>query len=508
MLFNSYAFILGFVPIAFLVFFAVGSRVSRRAAMGWLCLCSLFFYGWWKPVYLALLLFSIGFNFFTGQAAAGRFTAGDRVRKAVLAAGITVNLGLLGYFKYANFFVGQVDALAGVSLTLTPMVLPLAISFFTFQQIAYLVDAYRGLAREYHFIDYCLFVSFFPQLIAGPIVHHGEMMPQFASSTRRFNAADFSVGLSYFIMGLFKKVVLADTLARFATPVFSAAEAGGVPTLFEAWGGLLAYTFQIYFDFSGYSDMAVGLGWMIGIRIPVNFNSPYKAAGIIDFWRRWHMTLSRFLRDYLYIPLGGNRRSTVRVFVNIMITMLLGGLWHGAGWTFVLWGGLHGLYLVTNHAWHTWRTHCGKQGRCLAARAVGRALTFLAVVCGWVLFRADSLPSAVSLYQGLAGFNGVSVSDNLAGTLAFLQGWGLAFDDMGSFESDGLKWIALGMLICWLLPNTQQFMQRQEWTERSGLCRRIPVWKPGRTWAAIMAALAIASLLRLQEVSEFLYFQF
>ncbi len=267
--------------------------------------------------------------------------------RGALVVGIAFNLGTLGYFKYFNFFVETANVVFNAGFNFDEIILPLAISFFTFQQITFLVDAYRGKACDYNFLHYALFVTFFPQLIAGPIVHHAEMMPQFLKrKTGGLSNASIAVGGSIFLLGLFKKVVLADNVAAYATPVFAAASAGQELTLIESWGGVLAYTFQLYFDFSGYSDMAIGLARMFGIVLPLNFNSPYKAASIIDFWRRWHMTLSRFLRDYVYFPLGGSLRGRMKRHINLMITMLLGGLWHGAGWTFVVWGGLHGIYLM------------------------------------------------------------------------------------------------------------------------------------------------------------------
>jgi len=508
MLFNSYGFIFAFLPLTFLVYLGVGPYLPRRAALGWLVLCSLFFYGWWNPAYLLLLVFSMVFNFLMGQVAGGRYSKSSAARKTGAVVGILVNLCLLGYFKYANFFMDQIHAVFPVRFELAPIILPLAISFFTFQQIAFLVDAYRGVAHEYHFVDYCLFVSFFPQLIAGPIVHHQEMMPQFVTADRKFDPLNLSVGLSYFFIGLFKKVFLADNLARYATPVFEAARSGETLTLVEAWGGVLSYTFQIYFDFSGYSDMAIGIAWMIGIRLPVNFNSPYKAGNIIEFWRRWHITLSRFLRDYLYIPLGGNRHGPGRRTTNVMITMLLGGLWHGAGWTFVVWGGLHGLFLAINHVWQRWRPgrdHPQDGGR---AHPAGICLTFLSVVVAWVFFRAESMDSVLRILEGMAGLNGVSLSDNLASTLNFLAGWGIRFNDTGSFDSHGLRWIVTAAVIVFAAPNSQEFMQRKNWVPAKGFAARFPRWRPRFASALFVAVLAILSLLRLGEVSEFLYFQF
>ena len=347
MLFNSYEFIFLFLPVTFLVFMRLGAR-HRRWAAGWLAVASLGFYAWWNPAFLPLLLASIACNYLVGLRLARPVIAAWS-RKTVLALSITANLGLLAYFKYANFLLDNLNLVIGTDYRLD-LVLPLGISFFTFTQIAFLVDAYQGKAKEYHPVDYCLFVTFFPHLIAGPVLHHQEMMPQFArAETYRPNPENIAVGIAIFSIGLVKKVLIADAMAAHATPVFEAAEQGATLSFFTAWEGALAYTFQLYFDFSGYSDMAIGLARLFGITLPANFDSPYRAVNIIDFWRRWHMTLSRFLRDYLYIRLGGNRKGPVRRYMNLFVTMLLGGLWHGAGWTYVVWGGLHGCYLIANH---------------------------------------------------------------------------------------------------------------------------------------------------------------
>ena len=346
MLFNSFVFIFAFLPAVLIGFHLLARKGRYDEALAWLVLASLFFYGWWKPPYLALLIGSVCFNYCLGAALERRHS------KPVLIAGIIGNLGSIGYFKYYNFFVGNLSGIWGVDWQFEEIILPLGISFFTFQQITFLVDAYRGSAKSCGFLRYCLFVTFFPQLVAGPIVHHKEILPQFAEGRAlKITAYNLYVGITLFVIGLFKKVVLADNIAPYADGVFRAAEDGVALTFFESWAGSLAYTFQLYFDFSGYSDMAIGLGRMFGFGLPINFFSPYKARNIIEFWRRWHITLSRFLREYLYIPLGGNRKGHYRHYANLMITMFLGGLWHGAGWTFIIWGGLHGLFLCINHSW-------------------------------------------------------------------------------------------------------------------------------------------------------------
>ncbi|RKZ48090.1 MAG: MBOAT family protein [Candidatus Parabeggiatoa sp. nov. 3] len=444
--------------------------------------------------------------------------------KIVLAFGVFVNLFLLGYFKYANFFVDNFNSLTSSTYHLQTIILPLAISFFTFQQITYLVDAYKGETREYNFLHYCLFVTFFPQLIAGPIVHHREMLPQFAKDViYKLNHEHLAVGITIFFLGLFKKVVLADSVAIYATPVFEAAEQGLRLGFFEAWGGALAYTFQLYFDFSGYSDMAIGIARMFGIRLPLNFHSPYKAVNIIEFWRRWHITLSRFLRDYLYIPLGGNRKGTIRRYINLMITMLLGGLWHGAGWTFVVWGALHGVYLMINHAWQALRIALGQDITRSSwwGRGLSQLITFTAVVIAWVFFRAESFSGAINVLQAMAGMNGIPLPWFLIGNLGQFEPWLLEH----GFEIDmvfpnrlfpknfnDVYWLFFILLLTWYAPNTQQFMSRYQpafdiyrgeaW-QYSGL-----QWQPTRAWAASSAMIAALSILSLTRVSEFLYFQF
>ena len=498
MLFNSYEFLFGFLPAVLLIFFLLGHRAGGLAAIGFLGVASLFFYAWWNPLYLPLLGGSIVFNFLVGRrlcASAAR-TAGD---KGMLWLGIAGNLSLLGYFKYAGFFAGNLNVFAGTNLPVPQIVLPLGISFFTFTQIAYLVDAYRKEVREYRFVHYVLFVTFFPHLLAGPILHHAEIMPQFARrETFRISAENFAVGLTIFAIGLFKKVVLADECAEFVTPVFAAAKGGQAIGGLAAWGGALAYSFQLYFDFSGYSDMAVGLARLFGIVFPANFNSPYKATSIIDFWRRWHMTLSRFLRDYLYIALGGSRCRPLRHHANLMATMLLGGLWHGAGWTFVAWGALHGLCLVVNHAWRSFKA------RHLSAIAIpfglgrwlARLLTFLVVVVAWVLFRAESTDAAMVIFKGMAGLQGFSRHE---------AGW------EGSRE---IKWLLLLLIVTWALPNVQQMLHRYRPAletypgEIAAPRWRRLSWRPTRVWAVLASLFFVAALINLSRVSEFLYYQF
>ena len=376
MLFGSIEFLFGFLPVVLLVYHWLRLAGRQQAAKLFLVAASVFFYGWWNPLYVPLVLASVGANFALSLVMA----RSRRHARAILIAGLVLNLALLGYYKYANFFIGAFDHLVGLDLTMRKVVLPLAISFFTFQQITYLIEAYRDRKAADSLTDYALFVLFFPHLIAGPITHHKEMLPQFKVAGRGpLPYSYLAVGTTVLIMGLAKKAVVADTLAAVANPVFHAADHGQAIPFATAWLGALAYTFQLYFDFSGYSDMAIGLGLLFGIRMPVNFASPYKSRNITEFWRRWHITLSRFLRNYLYIPLGGNRKGPVRRYANLLITMALGGLWHGAGWTFLAWGVLHGTYLMIHHMWQR-----------LVPDSPSRARAFV----GWTMAR--SMPRAPS----------------------------------------------------------------------------------------------------------------
>jgi D-alanyl-lipoteichoic acid acyltransferase DltB (MBOAT superfamily) len=496
MLFNSHAFLFGFLPLTLLVFHALRRAGCDGGAFAALTLLSLVFYGWWDPRYVPLLVGLVLVDFAVAKrlvAARGRRPG---VARAWLAVGVAINLAALGYFKYANFLVDNVNALFGLDLFLARIVLPIGLSFYTFQKIAFLVDTHRGLVDRVHLVDYGLFVSFFPQLIAGPIVHHSEVMGQFRA--RRAVAAEgAALGLTVFAVGLAKKVLLADTAARYASPGFAAA-AAGVPLDFAgAWGATLAYAAQIYFDFSGYSDMAIGAALLFGVRLPVNFASPYRATNIIDFWRRWHITLSRFLRDYLYIPLGGSRAGRPRRYLNLAVTMLLGGLWHGAAWTFVLWGALHGLYLAANHAWRAvggTRRAAAAGPAAVLARGASAALTFFAVTVAWVFFRAADLPSAWAMLRAMAGANGVAGASVAAGAPAL----GL----------EGFVTVAVLLGIAWFAPNTQELTGYRG----PGAADAPPLgwgWSPAsRRWAVAVGGLAGATVLCLTQVSEFIYFQF
>ncbi|WP_374639314.1 MBOAT family protein [Hydrogenophaga sp.] len=430
MLFNSAIYLFAFLPLTVVVYFWLCRARWITAAQGWLVLASLFFYSYWKQEYLPLLLGSLLVNFLIGnELSKGRMARSNMPRRALLIAGIVGNLLLLGYFKYANFLADNLNAMTGWGLDWPKVVLPLAISFFTFQQIAYLVDSYRGHTREYDFLRYALFITFFPQLIAGPIVHHHEVMPQFAQRRNWvLRYRNVLTGLCIFAVGLFKKVVIADTFAPWADRGFDGDQA---LDFFEAWVTSLSYTFQLYFDFSGYCDMAMGAALMFNVRLPLNFDSPYKSLDIQEFWRRWHITLGRFLRDYIYIPLGGNRGPEWQTYANLFITFVIGGLWHGASWMFVIWGALHGAALVIHRAW---KAMGGRLPKSLAW-----LVTFLFVNVAWVFFRANSLEDAMRVLRGM-----VDLPGTLALTTADIPTAGFAW---GGWSIDWwLQWLPPAMV--------------------------------------------------------------
>jgi alginate O-acetyltransferase complex protein AlgI len=507
-LFNSYAFILGFMPLTLLLFHGLRWAGLARCSIGLLALMSLFFYGWWNPIYLLLIVPLMLLNFALAARIVPRDGRRPRAAKPLLVLGIVVNLAALGYFKYANFFVDNLNALIGLDLVLGKVVLPIGISFFTFQKIAFLVDAYGGKVDRLDFIDYVLFVTFFPQLIAGPIVHHREVMRQFRDRGL-ISGHTVSLGVTIFTIGLAKKVLLADTAALYASPVFDAIATGARPGALVTWGAALAYTAQLYFDFSGYSDMAIGGGLLFGIRLPINFASPYKADSIIDFWRRWHLTLSRFLRDYLYVPLGGNRRGPGRRYGNLLITMLLGGFWHGAGWTFVIWGALHGVYLVINHLWRALgrQVSGGVEESTKLGRRLSQTITFLAVVVAWVFFRSADVGSALRMLAAMAGSNGIEVPPSLAGHWSSLP---LA---SGPVDGAAALLVSLALLaIAWFAPNTQELTGYvgPDGSHAANEAHQSPTvrWQPSAGWALAVGGLFAVALMLMSKVSEFIYFQF
>lgn len=468
MLFNSYPFLFLFLPVVLLGFALCTRRGGQTITMLFLIAASLVFYGWWNWRYLFLLLASMAFNY-AWAALLRRLSARGSLaqRRLAVGVGVAVNLGLLAYFKYANFLVDTVNTAIGTDWAVTHIVLPLAISFFTFEQITYLVDTYRGTTPAHGALQYGVFMTFFPRLIAGPIVRPGQILPQLTVSRPFvFDADGVATGLLIFAVGLFKKVVIADGIAPYVGPIFDRAP---VVPFFDGWGAAVAFALQVYFDFSGYTDMAIGLGCMLCIRLPENFESPYQALDVREFWQRWHITLSTFLRDYLYVPLGGNRRGAVRSAVNLAVTMLLGGLWHGARWTFVAWGGVYAVLVLANRGWRRRNTPL--------PRLAAWGLTFSAVVAAQALFRSPSFERAGVVLGGMVGTQGFAWD-----ALPYSIGWS--------------EWQRLlpALAIVLFLPNRRQVVQG----------RWIGQW-PGAVAFAVLAGL---SILRLGDPSPFFYFQF
>jgi D-alanyl-lipoteichoic acid acyltransferase DltB (MBOAT superfamily) len=494
MLFNSYPFIFLFLPVALVVYFLLNKKRLITAGKAWLALASVVFYAYWNVKLVALLFASICLNYAVG-AILLRLRTGDQRRKAILAVGVVVNLLVLGYFKYANFFIANFNRVFSAHIGALALILPLGISFFTFTQIAFLVDSSEGKAAEYSFLNYVLFVTFFPHLIAGPIIHHKEMMPQFDRLRNKIlNWDNLSHGAFQFSIGLAKKVIIADTFAIWATNGF-----GKAVTLncVEAWVTSLSYALQLYFDFSGYTDMALGLARMFNIRLPRNFNSPYKALNVRDFWKRWHMTLSRFLRDYVYIPLGGNRKGRFRTYLNVLFTFVVGGFWHGAGWTFVIWGFLHGVANVLHRLWG------GTNVKLI--RPLAWLATFSFVNVCWVFFRAPSCSDAVGFLKGMMGLNGVVFPKSFEGPLSFLRLPGIQFSS--GYMSKVLRiqtgitgvtvfvvvMIIVFLLICVILPNSDELTER---------------FAPNARTLILAVILFAVSILSMNHVTSFIYFNF
>ena len=510
MLFNSYIYILIFLPLAAVTFYMAGSRLHRKLSIAWLVIASLFFYGWWNPAYLWLIIGSAVFNFFLGGLLSDRVTKSWKL--PLLLAGISVNLSLLGYFKYANFFIDNVNFVFGADIELAQIFLPLAISFFTFQQISFLIDSYRGEIKDYNFIHYMLFVTFFPQLIAGPIVHHAEMMPQFdRDETYKPHLGNIEVGLSIFAIGLFKKVILADYFATYSSPIFDAVDSGMALSMLECWLGAAAFSLQLYFDFSGYSDMAIGSARLFGIKLPINFYSPFKAENTSQLWRRWHMTLTRFATAYIFMPMTISRgRRAIKNNANeqvkfwssvaypLMVTFLIIGVWHGAGWNFVIFGILQGVFIITNSLWQQFRRNALNQNlyeTTVAGRIFARGITTTCAIYSLVFFKAATTTGAMMMASGMLGLDGISLETPLI--------------DAESFVLYGTGAFA----IIYLLPNTQQLFvdyepslepprkEDRRWLEKLK-------WEPNWQWATICSAMFIAAFVNMSKVSEFIYFQF
>ena len=488
MLFNSYQFIFAFLPITFMLYFYLNHKRLTEASKGLLVFASLFFYSWWNVAYLPIILSSMLFNYVLGNALAkeSKFQKIRFSKKSILAFGIVTNITLLGYFKYADFLIENVNLAFSTNAELLNLALPLAISFFTFQQISYLVDSYKKETKEYDFLNYALFVTFFPQLIAGPIVHHKEMMPQFAQTKNkviRYN--NIAMGLFIFAIGLFKKVVIADTFATWATAGFDVAT---TLNLFEAWATSLSYTFQLYFDFSGYTDMAIGLALLFNIKLPINFNAPYKAKNIQDFWRRWHMTLSRFLRDYIYIPLGGNRKGSIRTYSNLIGTFIIGGIWHGAGWTFIFWGLLHGLALAIHRVWSS-----------LGFKLWGWVawfITFNFINISWVFFRAKEWDDAIKVLSSMFSLDNIVLPQFLENKLNFLSDMGVGFGFFGfniGAKIDAVLWLLVGFVLVLLFKSSAEQLKGFQANYKTAIFTGITL---------------LIGLISLNKVSEFLYFNF
>jgi D-alanyl-lipoteichoic acid acyltransferase DltB (MBOAT superfamily) len=509
MLFSSWPFIAAFLPVTWAGFKLLQKHANREISLLWLVSTSLLFYGWFKPVYLFIVLVSMACNYALGMMLAQKPWP-QKKRLRLLIFGITANLAALFYYKYTGLFFRTLN-MAGAQLEIPDIILPLGISFFTFQKIAWLVDSYRKETAEPNFLHYALFITFFPQLIAGPITHHKEILPQFLRTPADGRARRLlAMGITVFIIGLFKKTVIADNMGEIADPIFASASLGNPLTLIESWLGVLSYTLQIYFDFSGYSDMACGLAGMFGVRLPLNFFSPYKAVDIISFWRRWHITLSRFLRDYLYIPLGGNRLGKTRRYINLFITMLLGGLWHGANWTFAVWGGLHGIYLAINHAWRN-------RARQRLPRPLAVAITFLAVALAWIFFRANSASTALHMISCLTGRYGIALQDTGGAIAKTLRALGVTVKEVGLSRNLRINekwyifWLALGLVFA--APNAHELMRGRlalDATGAGGESAEKPrlAWRPSPAWAGGLAVMAAFSLLLLTKVNAFIYFQF
>jgi alginate O-acetyltransferase complex protein AlgI len=539
MLFNSNEFLFGFLPITLFGFYLLGN-LSRSWAIRWLILASLIFYAWWRPVNVLIIAPSIVINFATAWVLL-RLNESKRstnASKAVLLLGILFNVVFLGYFKYTDFVSSVINDAFGTNLVLKHIILPLGLSFITFQKIAFLIDVQAGRVKYFTFQDYCTFVLFFPQLVAGPIVHYREMMPQFHGASCRFNKEDVAVGLTLLSFGLFKKVVLADKIATFVTPIYDHAAAAGGTSFLPAWMAAVGFTLQIYFDFSGYTDMALGLGRFFGIRLPQNFDSPLQASSIVDFWLRWHMTLTRFLTAYIYNPLVlwltrrrlakglpgfGGRNTTVGAFVQLLmfptlITMFISGVWHGAGYGFIVWGLLHGLYLTINHAWRlaALRLWPNRQSYARFMAPTGWILTFISVAVAMVFFRSPTLTSALDVMRGILGLHGIgvpqSVLDRLGPIASTLHGIGVIAETDGQDFSKTATWICVLMFVALALPNTLRVMARYE--PALGVrppkvaVERITDWKPSLPWAVVVSAAAAAAIVSIGGPSEFLYWQF
>lgn len=520
MLFNSVDFIFIYLPIALIGFWLVSSFRNRSLVIGWLVLISLIFYSIWSYKFLLLLLVSVAINWAIGVTLSHQrrnLPDGAKMTAAIkllLILGISLNLSFLGYFKYVNFFIDTVNNFGLRLELLDGLVLPLGISFYTFEQISYLVGIAKGEIKSYGLPRFLLFVTFFPHLIAGPILNADELNSQLQKFNYRLDYRNLAVGLTIFAFGLFKKTAIADSVAIYATPIFVAADRGESISFLLAWQAAIAYTLQLYFDFSGYSDMAIGLSSMFNIKLPMNFFSPYKAVGIGDFWRRWHISLGRFLRDYLYIPLGGSRNGELRTHINLLLTMLLGGLWHGASWTFIIWGGLHGIYLCIDRGWQKFLKHRGLVFESGYHYWLARLLTLLAVIISWVIFRSETLSGASHMLAGMFGGSGLMLPELFADRFSVLRRFGVEFGTLnhhGGIKGSLLLLLVLGFAL--FLPNLYQFTIREPtaldiYHNLKGQQPAWYAWRPTFGYALLTFGIFVIGLGFCSQASEFLYFQF
>jgi alginate O-acetyltransferase complex protein AlgI len=498
-------FIFGFLPVTVFAFWLATRSANGLLPPAVLIGASLTFYASWGVTFLTILSLSMAFNYLTRLTMLAISENNASARKWTLFAIVSGNLAALFAFKYFDLFIGTFSDLLGKAHQPLRLVIPLGISFYTFQEITLAVDAHRGVPRI-GLIKYVLFIVFFPHLIAGPLVHHREMVPQF--SAFKVVLSSLMVGVSLFSIGLFKKVCVADPLALIVQSVFDR-DPSSTLQMGWAWAGALAYAFQIYFDFSGYSDMALGLGRLFGVRLPINFYSPYQARSITDFWHRWHMTLSRFLREYLYIPLGGNRRGDVRRDFNLLFVMLVGGLWHGANWTFVIWGGLHGLFLIAHRGWQQIINPPMGVG-------VARLLTFCCVVWAWVPFRAVDISQTIRIWKTMVGLNGV---ESFVLTTADRDQLRQCFETLSCHVPSAFSLVGAFCLMlvlytfCVMLPNAAQLLNLDHpWPAARGFLPDNKVslrWYPNATWGAIIGlAFGVSMLVSRQVPQEFLYWRF
>lgn len=459
MLFNSYQFIFIFLPLTVILYYLF-AKLNKKYSQYALLIASLIFYGYWNYRYIPLIIGSVFINYYLGMLLS------KKKINALLIIGIITNLSILGYYKYSNFFLNNINGILGTSYNFIHIILPLGISFYTFQNIAYIVDCYKNSDYEKDFVSYSLCIIFFAKVSQGPIVHYKDIIPQIKNpQNNEINFENLNKGLFYFSFGLFKKVIIADALATYITPGFDYSTS---LTFVEAWGIALSYTLQLYFDFSGYTDMAIGIGYFFNYKLPQNFESPYQSNNIIDFWRRWHITLGDFLKNYLYIPLGGNRRGLRRKYLNLFILMTICGLWHGASWTYILWGSVHGIFLIINNI--------VKKIKIRIYPLVSRLITFISVLLAWVLFRANDISTAIKVYKGMMGLNGIE------------------FSNLIYFDKRVLLYNIIGFIIVMLIPSPNKIYK----TKR----------KPNIVWTAALIIILLISIINLNKPTEFLYFQF